>query len=163
MKKLSIGLIATSGIVVSSLAGAVLFNGVAHGEWDLPGLNQQVQHLTEQAANHEARITNVENKINTPADQPTPTPQVVTKVVTEQAPPVVAAPMANSVQPAPAAEATPVPKTVTSVKHNLCLSTMTHTTVKLVITDYSDGTTVWTTETGEAFVGACMGGAGGTW
>ena len=58
MKKWQIGSIIAISTVVGSLSSAVLWNGMAHGEWDLPGLNQQVQHLTEVSTNHEARITN---------------------------------------------------------------------------------------------------------
>ncbi|GAC1606584.1 MAG: hypothetical protein NVS3B3_07090 [Aquirhabdus sp.] len=111
MKKLNIGLIAGSGALVSSLAGAVLFNGVAHGEWDLPGLNQQVQHVTEVTTNHEARINNLENKVNTPAGQPTPTPQIVTQVVTQAAP--TAAPTVTPVSAV--APVTPIPAAAITV------------------------------------------------
>jgi len=100
MKKWQIGSIIAISTVVGSLSSAVLWNGMAHGEWDLPGLNQQVQHLTEVSTNHEARITNLESQVNTPAGQPTPTPEVVTRVITEAAP---------TATPTVAPQATPTP------------------------------------------------------
>lgn len=96
-----LGLAMGSTVVVSGLCSVMLFNGVAHGDWDLPGLNQQVQHVTEVTQNHEARITNLENQANTPG-QPTPTPVVVTKVVTEPAPTSTPAVLAATVTPTPA-------------------------------------------------------------
>lgn len=106
MKTWKIGLIAASATIVGGLSSAVLWNGIAHGEWDLPGLQQQVQHVTEVINNHEGRITNLEGKVNTPSDQPTPTPVVVTKVVTEAAPQTNAStiplsPTASSPEPTP--------------------------------------------------------------
>lgn len=100
MNKVKIGLIAASATIVGGFSSAVLWNGIAHGEWDFPGLQQQVQHVTEVTNNHEGRITNLEGKVNTPSDQPTPTPVVVTKVVTQEAP---------QTSPAPAAKETPQP------------------------------------------------------
>lgn len=86
MKKLSIGLIAASGVITTTLGSAYLYNGFAHGEWDPTALQQQVQHVTSVTDNHEGRITNLENTANTPSGAPTPTPVVITKVVTEAAP-----------------------------------------------------------------------------
>lgn len=107
--KAKTGLLIGSVAIVSGLGSAILFNGFAHGEWDMLGLQQQVQYLTEKSDNHEARITNVENQVSTPAGSPTPTPQVVTQVVTQPAPASVGT-VAGS-QPAPV-EAVP---TVTPV------------------------------------------------
>lgn len=111
MKTLKIGLIAVSVTIVGGLSSALLWNGVAHGEWSLPGLQQQVQHVTEVTQNHEGRITNLEGKVNTPSDQPTPTPIVITKVVTQAAPANTATPNGTSSSSAqPVAEPTPTPE-----------------------------------------------------
>lgn len=97
-----LGLAIASGTLVVGLGSAVLFNGLAYGEWDLDGLNQQVQHVTEVTDNHEARISNVESKVDTPVDQPTPAPQAVPVVTTPTALP-----------PAPVVTPTPVPASPT--------------------------------------------------
>ncbi len=110
--KLKFGLLAASGGIATTLASAVLFNGVAHGEWSLPGLQQQVQHVTEVTQNHEGRITNLEGKVNTPSGQPTPTPEVITKVVTVAAPqssPTSSIAPSSQTSTTPEAKATPSP------------------------------------------------------
>jgi hypothetical protein len=77
---ISSGQLAT--LCATGLASAMLVNGVAHGEWDLPGLQKQVQHVTEQVNSNDARITKAEsdikqlqNNTNTaPASSPTAVP-----------------------------------------------------------------------------------------
>ena len=117
MNKVKFGLITASGTLVAGLGSAVLFNGIAHGEWDLPGLQQQVQHVTEVSQNHEARINNLEGKVNTPTISPTPMPQAVPDVSTAPAPSATssAAPVVvSTTQQQTTAASTPAPRTVTS-------------------------------------------------
>jgi hypothetical protein len=158
MTKLKISLIATSGVLVSGLGSAVLFNGIAHGEWDLPGLNQQVQHVTEVTQNHEARITNLENQASTPTGQPTPTPQVVTKVVTEQAPTATPVSTVSTGTVAGVSASAVAAPTVTKTEHLLCAQNFgNHPVIKLIVTTYSDGTSTWTDENGSAYTsGGCQ-------
>jgi hypothetical protein len=132
MKKLTTASIIATGVITSSLVSSIIWNGVAHGEWDFPGLQQQVQHVTEVTNNHEGRITNLEAKISTPSDQPTPTPVVITQVVTQEAPQVTPAPVtaAQAVAvPEPTPVATPTPKkplsTQVARRSDLIISTWT--------------------------------------
>lgn len=155
-----LGLAVGSAVVVSGLCSVMLVNGVAHGDWDLPGLNQQVQNLTEVSNNHEGRITNLENQANSPTGQPTPTPVIVTKVVTAPAP--TATP---SYMPA---QATPIPvaKTVTKVQHERCFDTLNppdYPEYDAVFISYSDGTGIMTLADGSPATGRACQIIGGTW
>jgi hypothetical protein len=158
MNKLKLGLIAASTGIVGSVASGLLWNGVAHGEWDLPGLQQQVAHVTEVTSNHEARITNLENAANTPSGQPTPAPQVVTKVVTQAAPqtaPASAPVVASATIAAAAPVATPAP-VVVSVKHLNCVNTLNRQqSFQEAVTTFSDGTATATAPDGQAETRPC--------
>lgn len=85
-------------LIGGAIAGAYLAPKKAAADFDLPGLNQQVQ-------NHEARITNTENDVkvlqsNTstaPAPSPVPVPVVVAQPVQAPAPAAIQPPPAPSI------------------------------------------------------------------
>jgi hypothetical protein len=138
-----------AGLAIAVGVGSpVLFNGIAHGEWDYPGLQQQVQHVSEVTDNHEGRITNLETKTDTPAGQPTPTPVVVTKVVTQAAPASTAKQAtaevlaATAVPVAPATpKPTPNPKAV-KIWYIMHVTDCPGANRTYYITEYNDGTRV---------------------
>jgi len=75
-------------IVTSALTYLLIQPPVAQSTFDLPGLNQQVQHHEEVLQNHEARLNNLENdtkQIQTVTKiQPAPDPQPVPAVTTPE-------------------------------------------------------------------------------
>jgi hypothetical protein len=77
------------GVAATGISASMILNGFANGEWDLPGLQQQVQHNTEQLSNHEARIQNAEANVKQLQDNTSvtpPTQQTVPTVATPEAP-----------------------------------------------------------------------------
>lgn len=112
-------------------------------EFDLPGLNQQVQRQGEQIDNHEARITNNENDISDLQDNTsTPPRSSRVDVPSVTTPPAEPLPASSETEPTPQPEPEPEPEPIVVVSYEqVPMNTGYNNEDMDCKLTYSDGTT----------------------